>query len=166
MLSRSIACVGAAFVLSCTFPDVTIVETGSSSSSSSGGSTASVGSGGAGGEVPCTIDEDEDGSPSSVCGGPDCNDEDARAKPSQPSYFDSPMLGRAAPGGAFDFDCSGAEEKDPTDLLTGCTLMNVCSGEGWDEATAVCGTVNGWMKCKTVACEPQPEPTTQLLRCH
>ena len=160
MLSRPIVC--SLFVLSCTFPDITI-EQSASSTSAGGAASASAGTGG---ELPCTIDEDEDSYASSACGGPDCNDKDARAKPGQMSYFDSPMLGQAARGGAFDFDCSGAEDKDPTDLLTPCTLLgNVCSGEGWGR-TAVCGTVNGWMKCKTLACEAQPEPTNMLLRCH
>lgn len=165
MLSRPIAGASVAFALSCTFPDITIEQ---SPASSSAGATASVGAGGAGGELPCTIDEDEDGQVSkAACNGTDCNDEDPRAWFGQKAYFDSPMLGQPAPGFTeFDFDCSETEEKDPTYLLGACVLLNGCSGEGFDDGTSVCGTVNGWMKCKTLACEPQPEPTDQLLRCH
>ncbi|KYF85531.1 hypothetical protein BE11_01060 [Sorangium cellulosum] len=68
-------------------------------------STAS-GSGG-GGTVDCDVDRDT--FLSIACGGNDCNDENAKVHPGQPStFYETPI----SPGGSFDYDCSGAEERE------------------------------------------------------
>jgi hypothetical protein len=106
------------------------------------GGTTSAGTGGAGGGCPqviwyCDVDQDGYGDPSvSVmacdppiggdvkCPGPyvgsgdDCGPADMSAHPGQMSYFSTPVI---APGPtlAFDYNCDGQEEKDPSQLYNG-----------------------------------------------
>ncbi|XXY14101.1 hypothetical protein WME88_38255 [Sorangium sp. So ce216] len=88
--------------------------TASSSASAGGGATASSsasssasGSGG-GGTVDC--DADDDGYRSKACeGGTDCNDDNPLVHPGQPStFYGTPITTE----GGFDYDCSGAEERE------------------------------------------------------
>ncbi|WP_437686193.1 hypothetical protein [Sorangium sp. So ce176] len=80
---------------------------GGAASSSATASSTATGSGG-GGTVDC--DADDDGYLSTACeGGNDCNDENPLVHPGQPStFYETPI----SPGGSFDYDCSGAEERE------------------------------------------------------
>src|SRR5262245_9594769 len=164
MLGRS-ACAVALLSMSCTFPDIAIVSGSGGASSVAASSTSAGGSGG----DPCANpDEDGDTQDSAACGGPDCNDNDDRVKLGQTEYFAEPMNPPIAPGGAFDFDCSDAEEPEPTKLFSGCNPVG-CVGEGWDPQALACGTSNGWVVCSLLTgmlCEPQPTTTSELLKCH
>ncbi len=48
----------------------------------------------------------------SPTGTSDCSDTDSRANPGSVQYFSSPITGKIPAGGAYDFNCSGAEESD------------------------------------------------------
>ncbi|WP_437332476.1 hypothetical protein [Sorangium sp. So ce394] len=79
---------------------------GGAATSSASSTSATSGSGG--GTVDC--DADDDGYRSKACeGGNDCNDDNPLVHPGQPStFYDTPI----SPGGGFDYDCSGAEERE------------------------------------------------------
>jgi len=57
----------------------------------------------------------------------DCCDTDPNAKPGQPGDFVTPR-GGGCPGPAFDYNCSGGEEKVFRDLGGGPVINNILSG--------------------------------------
>ncbi|WP_044986390.1 hypothetical protein [Sorangium cellulosum] len=81
---------------------------GGGAATSSASSTSATSGAGGGGTVDC--DADDDGYRSKACeGGNDCNDDNPLVHPGQPStFYDTPI----SPGGGFDYDCSGAEERE------------------------------------------------------
>lgn len=97
--------------------------------------------------------------------GGDCDDDDENVHPKQTNYFDAP---HSTSGGihSFDYDCSGAEEGDPSQVGAAptCTLL-ACSGTGYVPTSrtgpgvnALCGsTVQATCKVGTLQC------TTVLL---
>jgi hypothetical protein len=52
----------------------------------------------------CDADGDGAARDDAQCGGDDCDDSDARVKPGQTAFFDTPRA-----SGGFDFDCDGVE---------------------------------------------------------
>ncbi|WP_437596437.1 hypothetical protein [Sorangium sp. So ce590] len=81
---------------------------GSGGGAASSSSSSAVSGSGGGGSVDC--DADDDGYRSTACeGGNDCNDNNPSVHPGQPStFYETPIR----PGGGFDYDCSGAEERE------------------------------------------------------
>ncbi|XXX73428.1 hypothetical protein WMF30_37885 [Sorangium sp. So ce134] len=86
----------------------TSASSGSGGAATSSASSTSASSSSGGGTVDC--DADDDGYRSTECaGGNDCNDDNPLVHPGQPStFYDTPI----SPGGGFDYDCSGAEERE------------------------------------------------------
>jgi hypothetical protein len=120
--------------------------TSGSMAAGSGGDSSS-GTGGTGGGCPqvnwyCDGDQDGYGDPNvseiacdppaggdAKCPGPylasenDCGPGDAAAHPDQMAFFGVPVL-PPAPSPAFDYNCDGQEEKDPSQLYNGGMNLN------------------------------------------
>ncbi|AUX24599.1 hypothetical protein SOCEGT47_051380 [Sorangium cellulosum] len=131
---------------------------GSGGGGGAGGGAAASGSGG-GGTVDC--DADEDGYLSTGCdGGTDCNDNDARVHPNQPSkFYDEPI----SPAGGFDYDCSGKEEKELPS--TSCSGL-VCAAVTNVFLTDVpCGNMGSFGDCNAL-CQFTPRHTALVRACH
>lgn len=132
---------------------------------STGGSGA-AGSGAAGSATSCDADHDEHLA-QGKCGGDDCDDSDANVSPDQSDYFDE-----SQPRVDYDYDCSGAPEREQTEpiVCTGLTVIECPTDQsGFLGTLPACGEVGKWGKCaKGSALEPCVEDvvTTQTMRCH
>jgi hypothetical protein len=167
----------------------------SSSMAAGTGGASSTGSGGAGGGCSqaawyCDADQDGYGDPNvsemacdqppggdMKCPGPylqsnnDCGPGDASAHPDQMMFFAMPVL-PPAPTPAFDYNCDGQEEKDPSQLYNGgmnmdcTTCFSPMSSHGYGP-NAVCGGTTEYYRCNfsfgscNLAMSNAPEP----LRC-
>ncbi|AUX45446.1 uncharacterized protein SOCE26_069370 [Sorangium cellulosum] len=137
---------------------------GSGASTSSAGpatSSSSSASSGSGGGGPVNCDVDEDGYRSATCeGGDDCNDNNRLVHPNQPStFYDTPI----SPGGGFDYDCSGGEERELPAVS--------CSGLVCTAATNVflanvrCGSRGPLGNCNTL-CQSMITYPDSIRACH
>ncbi|WP_437955198.1 hypothetical protein WME76_27100 [Sorangium sp. So ce119] len=83
-------------------------STGAGGDGGAASSSATASGSGGGGTVDCDVDRD--GYRSTACeGGTDCNDENDKVHPGQPStFYETPI----SLGGNFDYDCSGREERE------------------------------------------------------
>lgn len=93
----------------------------------------------------------------------DCNDSDGRAHPNQAAYYTTQEVGTPGPGGAWDFDCSGAAVKQLNVISTytcgssvacntpamgcaGISCNNTQSGTGgWLTSVPACGATSTYM---------------------
>jgi hypothetical protein len=96
------------------------------------------------GSVSC--DRDEDGEPSEMCGGEDCDDGDPKVHPGQANYFTEP-----SERVGFDYDCSGLIERDPAEASLSCSLeLAQCDVEAqgfMDDPLPACGEQGNWGQC-------------------
>ncbi|WP_437630707.1 hypothetical protein [Sorangium sp. So ce854] len=134
-------------------------EGGAASSSASASATAS-GSGG-GGPVDCDVDRD--GYRSTACeGGNDCNDENPDVHPGQPSTFYSTPI---SPGGGFDYDCSGKEERE-FEAVTCSNVLPLCGArDNVFQVDVPCGGRAAFGDCNAT-CQFMPKFPDYLRRCH
>ncbi|WP_437285107.1 hypothetical protein [Sorangium sp. So ce406] len=134
-------------------------EGGAASSSATASSTAS-GSGG-GGTVDC--DADDDGYRSTACeGGNDCNDENPLVHPGQPSTFYGTPI---SPGGSFDYDCSGAEERE-FQAVTCSNVLPLCAAKtNVFQADVPCGGRASFGNCNGT-CQFTPIFPDYVRKCH
>ncbi|MGC4086636.1 MAG: discoidin domain-containing protein [Polyangiaceae bacterium] len=68
----------------------------------------------------------------------DCDDVDARVKPNQSTYFQTPRS-----NGSYDYSCNGVEEKQVITGLSGCAAGAVypnCTSVNGPRPTSACGT--------------------------
>ncbi len=119
----------------------------------------------------------------SVLGG-DCRDDLANVKPFSVGSPDPPLFagtGYADPnapqGVSFDFDCSGAEQADPSNSYgpdVDCALLVTCKGIGYVPVNPArtgsgidprCGSTTLKRCSGTVVCNASLEPTTIPYRC-
>ncbi len=75
----------------------------------------------------------------------DCYDSNANAYPRQTTYYTADRGDHS-----WDYDCSGSEEKELTDISSGCAWDTVyisceCDGEGWDGSVPNCGDSDLWI---------------------
>jgi hypothetical protein len=158
-------------------------DSGMGNTTGSGGVIGAGGAGAGGGVVGCTspttfypdADKDTFGrSTGTVIGcappaignwstvGGDCDDDDENVHPKQTTYFDNP---HSTSGGihSFDYDCSGAEEGDPSQVGAApvCSTLSLgCTGTGYVKTSrtgpgvnALCGsTVQSTCKVNVLAC--------------
>jgi hypothetical protein len=133
-------------------------------SGTAGGSVA--GAGAAGSATSCDADHDEHLAPGK-CGGDDCDDSDADVSPDQSDYFD-----QSQPRVGYDYDCSGAPEREQSQpiVCTGLTVVECPTGQpGFLGTLPACGEVGNWGQCvKGSALEPCVEDVvaTPRMRCH
>jgi hypothetical protein len=102
------------------------------------------------------------------CGGPDCDDGNASAKPGQMDWFET-----ARAGGSFDYNCNNAEEREfPTVTVCVITDLNCLQKPtGWLGAAPVCGGKGNWGKCKkggllNADCIYDVVTIDKVMRCH
>jgi hypothetical protein len=130
----------------------------------SGDSTGGSGVGGS--AANCDADHDEQLA-KGKCGGDDCDDTDSNVSPDQTDYFDEPQ-----PRVDYDYDCSGAPEREQTEpiVCTGLTVVECPTDQtGFLGVLPACGEVGNWGTCvKGSALEPCVEDvvTTPRMRCH
>ncbi|WP_438004193.1 hypothetical protein WME89_35995 [Sorangium sp. So ce321] len=132
---------------------------GGATASSSASSSAS-GSGG-GGTVDC--DADDDGYRSKACeGGTDCNDDNPLVHPGQPStFYGTPIT----TGGGFDYDCSGAEEREFR-AVNCSNLLPLCSAaSNVFQADVPCGAVTAFGTC-SATCQFGVLYPNYVRKCH
>ncbi|MGK3960540.1 hypothetical protein WMF38_46720 [Sorangium sp. So ce118] len=132
---------------------------GGATASSSASSSAS-GSGG-GGPVDC--DADDDGYRSKACeGGTDCNDDNPLVHPGQPStFYGTPITTE----GGFDYDCSGAEEKE-FQAVNCSNLLPLCGAASNVFQTDVpCGRRASFGSC-SITCQFTVLYDEYLRKCH
>jgi hypothetical protein len=121
--------------------------------------------GGAGSPASCDADHDEHLA-EGQCGGGDCDDNDANVSPAQSDYFDEPQ-----PRVDFDYDCSGAPEREQTEPIVcmGLALVDCPTDKtGFLGTLPACGEIGNWGKCvQGSALEPCIEDvvTTPRMRC-
>ncbi|WP_437619173.1 hypothetical protein [Sorangium sp. So ce1151] len=141
-----------------------------SSSASAGGdggatasSTASSSASGSGGGGPVDCDADDDGYRSKACeGGNDCNDDNPLVHPGQPSTFYGTPI---ALGGGFDYDCSGAEEKE-FQAVNCSNLLPLCGAASNVFQTDVpCGSRTSFGSC-SVTCQFSVLYAEYPRKCH
>ncbi|WP_437924243.1 hypothetical protein WMF37_35170 [Sorangium sp. So ce291] len=141
-----------------------------SSSASAGGdggatasSTASSSASGSGGGGPVDCDADDDGYRSKACeGGTDCNDDNALVHPGQPSTFYGTPI---ATGGGFDYDCSGAEEREFT-AVNCSNLLPLCGAASNVFQTDVpCGSQAAFGSC-SITCQFSVLYAEYRRKCH
>ncbi len=75
----------------------------------------------------------------------DCYDMNRHAYPGQTAYSTSDRG-----DGSFDFDCNGSEEREYTDVTSGCAWDTVyisceCDSAGWEGGVPVCGDSGQWV---------------------
>ncbi|MBM4372936.1 MAG: hypothetical protein FJ098_14880, partial [Deltaproteobacteria bacterium] len=72
----------------------------------------------------------------------DCYDGNGAAHPGQTQFF---AVHRG--DGSFDYDCSGSETKQWTQVAGGCVLLgDLCSGsDGWNGPVPACGVAKTWL---------------------
>jgi hypothetical protein len=168
------------------------------SAAGSGGTLVSAGSSGAGGACsPVAWFPDADGddfgrssAQISACAAPtsgangkwtskggDCNDDDPSVFPQQSGYESSGYAVGA--GVSFDYDCSGQEQPDPSQLgaapaCSGLALLN-CAGSGFVNTNRTGPGVNPLCGSKTLLtcavkdalfCEGLPSQVAEGVRCH
>jgi hypothetical protein len=77
------------------------------------------------------------------CAGPDCDDADPDAHPTQQAFFDNQRV-----SGGYDYDCNGQSEPQFERGLD-CALLTVgtCSGEGFSGTPPACGASGRWIRC-------------------
>lgn len=84
------------------------------------------------------IDGDNDGVKN--CEG-DCNDRDARVKPSQTKYFTE------ASDNSFDYNCDDIAQRELT-AVASCTFnRGNCTGDGWKGQLPACGESHDYVTC-------------------
>lgn len=106
----------------------------------------------------------------------DCDDEDPRVHPGQTEYFDQPYS--VVGGDSFDFDCSKAEEGDPTmdGAAPSCSLLSIvgCGGTGFSPTQrsgagrdSLCGSKTT-VTCtpSALSCNPVAATVQDGYRCH
>jgi hypothetical protein len=151
-------------VAGCTFPEVSILETGGGGSGGAtggaptggadggmagmGGIPTTDGGGGSGGAPvdPCNMDGDAEDANTVECGGTDCNDMDARVRDSQTQYFAT-----ADSRDSFDYNCNTIIEPEfPTACAIGCSsndfVLDVPDG------AAGCGQTGALQRCDGLLC--------------
>jgi hypothetical protein len=73
----------------------------------------------------------------------DCDDGDPSAHPGQSQFFAAPSKGKQS----YDYNCSGAEEREFPSLAS-CAMGPLgCSGHGWVGAVPGCGAAGTWGQC-------------------
>jgi hypothetical protein len=109
----------------------------------------------------CCTATDGDGDGVSTCGG-DCNDGNKDVYPGQTGYFTAAVSGTAS----YDYNCSGAEEKQWTDVVSCQVSGGGCIGHGWATAAPACGQGGTWKMCdkQGSACTTTDSSRTQA--CH
>ncbi|WP_437827460.1 hypothetical protein [Sorangium sp. So ce1153] len=141
-----------------------------SSSASTGGdggaaasSSASSSASGSGGGGPVDCDADDDGYRSKACeGGNDCNDDNPLVHPGQASTFYGTPI---SPGGGFDYDCSGAEERE-FPAVTCSNILPLCSAaSNVFQADVDCGRRTSFGSC-TTTCQFIVLYPEYLRKCH
>ncbi|XYH94202.1 hypothetical protein ACMHYB_41150 [Sorangium sp. So ce1128] len=140
-----------------------------SSSASAGGdggaasSSASSSSSGSGGGGPVDCDADDDGYRSKACeGGNDCNDDNPMVHPGQPSMFYGTPI---APGGGFDYDCSGEEERE-FQAVNCSNILPLCgAASNVFQADVPCGSRTSFGSCNTT-CQFRVLYPDYLRKCH
>ncbi|WP_437730894.1 hypothetical protein [Sorangium sp. So ce1335] len=132
---------------------------GAASSSASASSTAS-GSGG-GGPVDCDVDRD--GYRSVACdGGNDCNDEHPDVHPNQPSTFYGTPI---SPGGGFDYDCSGTDEREFQAVQCSNVLPLCAAKTNVFQVDVPCGGRASFGNCNAT-CQFTPVFPDYVRKCH
>jgi hypothetical protein len=108
--------------------------------------------------------------------GGDCNDNEPHAFPQQNEYL---ATGYAVSGGvSFDYDCSGQEQPDPSQLggAPSCAILALlnCSGSGYANTNRTGPGVNPLCGSKTLVtcvvkdalfCEASSIPVSEGVRC-
>jgi hypothetical protein len=92
----------------------------------------------------------------------DCCNSDANAKPGQTSYFTTTNA-----CGSWDYDCSGAVEKQYPSLgdATGCRETCDTITEGWASSVPDCGQTGSWYyACDTKLCVGETQ--SRMQACH
>lgn len=132
-----------------------------------GAGGADGGSGGRGGDTTC-CDCDGDGVTSIACGGTDCDDHAALAHPGAKAYHAEPT---GDPAVGFDWDCSGAPERDPAlDKTVDCGLLGLpCKTDtGYlAKVPPPCGMGGPWGTCKQdgLGCADDVIETDKIMTC-
>ncbi|WP_437500338.1 hypothetical protein [Sorangium sp. So ce1099] len=141
---------------------------GATASSSAGGgatasSSASSSASGSGGGGPVDCDADDDGYRSEACeGGNDCNDDNPLVHPGQPSMFYGTPI---ATGAGFDYDCSGAEEKEFR-AVNCSNILPLCSAaSNVFQADVPCGSRTAFGSC-TATCQFNVLYPDYVRKCH
>lgn len=100
--------------------------------------------------TPACIDGDSDGAfiagqaNASCPGTVDCDDGDARARPGQEGFFETPRA-----SGGFDFNCDGRDEPYNATLGGACRDdWFECVGTGWATTVPACGATGTWHVCE------------------
>ncbi|HTN84426.1 MAG TPA: hypothetical protein VL242_12090 [Sorangium sp.] len=141
-----------------------------SSSASTGGdggaaasSSASSSASGSGGGGPVDCDADDDGYRSKACeGGNDCNDDNPLVHPGQASTFYGTPI---SPGGGFDYNCSGAEERE-FPAVTCSNILPLCSAaSNVFQADVDCGSRTSFGSC-TATCQFIVLYPEYVRKCH
>ncbi|MGK3986900.1 hypothetical protein WME99_27880 [Sorangium sp. So ce136] len=141
-----------------------------SSSASAGGdggaaasSSASSSASGSGGGGPVDCDADDDGYRSMACeGGTDCNDDNPLVHPGQPStFYGTPIT----MGGGFDYDCSGAEEREFRAVNCSNILPLCTAASNVFQADVPCGSPTAFGTC-TATCQFNVLYPNYVRKCH
>jgi hypothetical protein len=151
------AIVFVAMLASCTFPEVQFGDAAVPIDSGSDGVNVNDAGADAPPDADDPCDKDHDGyKAEGVCGGNDCNDENAQQHPGQTSFLtDEPD---AAPFG--DWNCDGTVEKlypFATCFATSCGLQSFTSDTG-------CGITNPFIICSGLGC-PATDAGTRTQGC-
>jgi hypothetical protein len=101
----------------------------------------------------------------------DCYDSNASANPGQTSYFTNDRG-----DGSYDYNCSGSNEREWTDISAGCAwdlvyISCVCDGAGWERTAPPCGNSDLWIEDCSATYDPvcyalcmlTPNPVNCLL---
>jgi hypothetical protein len=124
---------------------------GSTSASTTAASSSSTG-------INCDNDGDGVLRDDAQCGGTDCDDDDARAKPGQMSYFDTPRA-----SGGYDFNCDNVDEpKMPTSCTCPGNVLQVPAGGA---GCGVMGNIKTCTKPLLGACGPDTFVNTATQSC-
>jgi hypothetical protein len=138
----------------------TTQATGALSSSSSAESST-------GADACCDCDHDGHNA-EGACGGDDCDDHDVKVYPKEPTYY---AVANTDPAVGFDWDCSGAPERDPTlDKVVDCQPIAIpCpAGTGFlGKVAPPCGMPGEWGSCKTqgAMCVKDVVDAQKLMAC-
>jgi hypothetical protein len=102
------------------------------------------------------------------CGGPDCDDGNAAAKPGQLDWFETPRT-----GGSYDYNCNNMEDPEfPTATRCGALNLTQCTQQvqGFLGTVPPCGQPGLWGTCRKdslgLLCENNVITVDKIARCH
>jgi hypothetical protein len=138
-----------------------------SSNSGTGGTTTSESTGGGGsttttsGEGGCCDCDGDNQLAEGLCGGNDCDDANKQIYEGEPVYHID-----KTPAGSFDWDCSGAAERDPAmDIVISCSVLP-CKGTGFLNVAPACGEKADWVECTgSLVCQASPVEHDKVMAC-